>query len=407
VDVEYAEAVFRRESSAVLGALMRQYGDLDVAEDGYQDACLRAWQTWPTAGVPDKPGAWLLTVARRRITDRIRRESLRAERERSSRLAVGELDGDGPQRADAAFLDDQLLLLFMCSHPALSDDARIALTLRSVAGLTTTEIARAFFVPEQTMAQRLVRAKRKIARAGISFDVSLREVPDRMESVCRVLYLVFNEGYASSGVDEIVRTDLCDEAILLARLLVRLAPKDSEALGLLALMLLHDSRRTARVGSAGELIPLDEQDRRRWNRSMIDEADSMVSTALATGPLGPYKLQAAIAALHTASPTFEETDWVELLALYDLLITIDTGPAARLGRVVALSMVDGPAVGLAELDRVDADVLGHRVHSVRAHLLERLGRTQEARKEFLQAAELATSPQESAYLRHRAARLGD
>ena len=405
VDLAIAEAVFRQESSAVLGALMRQYGNLDLAEDGYQEACLQAWKQWPREGLPDRPGAWLTTVARRRVIDRVRREGLRAEREQAAQMSQAEHWVDHESHA---FLDDQLLLFFMCAHPALSEESRIALTLRSVAGLTTAEIARGFLVPEQTMAQRLVRAKRKIAATKIPFDVSTQEIPDRMTSVCHVLYLVFNEGYASSGVDVFVRTDLCDEAVNLARLLVRLAPDDMEALGLLALMMFHDARRLSRMGTTGELIPLEFQDRSLWDRAAIDEADRIVSTALANGPLGPYKLQAAIAAVHAQALTYGETDWVQILALYDLLITVDDGPASRLGRVVAVSMVSGSGVGLEALAELDPERggLAHRWHAVRAHLLDGAGREQEAIAAYGVAADLARNGAEAEYLRSRAARRG-
>jgi RNA polymerase sigma-70 factor, ECF subfamily len=413
------EDLFRTESGRVLGALMRRFGDLDIAEDAYQDACLSALQTWPRDGLPDSPGAWLTTVARNKALDRLRREQQRPAREVQ---ALG-LRADRPaeQLAPAADEladlgdpstvlddDDQLRLLFLCCHPALPEQAQVALTLRTVGGLTTAEIARAFLVPESTMAQRLVRAKRKIALAGIPFRLpSGTELTDRTAAVLHVVYLVFNEGYAASDAADdgpLVRTDLCEEALRLAALLRRLLPADAEVTGLYALLVLHDARRAARTDRDGHLVPLAEQDRTLWDNRRIREGVGLVEQALRTGPVGPYQIEASIAALHAEAPTYETTDWPQIVALYGLLEQAVPGATVRLNRAVAVAMLDGPAAGLAEVDAIEhaGELAGHhRVPAVQAHLLAELGRTAEARAAYERALALASSGPEREYLRMR------
>ena len=417
------DEVFRAESGRVIGALMRRFGDLDLAEDAYQDACLSALETWPRDGVPNNPGAWLTTASRNKALDRLRREQQRLGRETES---LG-LRLDRPQEptapatdelADlgdpAAVLDDddQLRLLFLCCHPALAEQAQVALTLRTVGGLTTTEIAHAFLVPEATMAQRLVRAKRKIVGAGIPFRLPEgRELGERTAAVLHVVYLVFNEGYAASEVTDdapLVRVDLCEEALRLSALLRRLLPDDAEVLGLAALLVLHDARRATRTDDAGRLVPLAEQDRTRWDRERIRLGVAMVERALRTGPVGPYQIEASIAALHAEAPTYVTTDWPQIVALYGLLEQALPGPMVRLNRAVALTMVEGPQAGLAAVDEiVAAGELAdhHRLHAVRAHLLEDAGRPVEAVAEYDRAAALTTSAPERNYLRMRRDRL--
>jgi RNA polymerase sigma factor (sigma-70 family) len=402
---------------------MRRFGDLDLAEDAYQDACLTALETWPRDGVPTNPGAWLTTASRNKALDRLRREQQRLGRETES---LG-LHLDRPEEPTAppsdeladlgdptAVLDDddQLRLLFLCCHPALGEQAQVALTLRTVGGLTTTEIAHAFLVPEPTMAQRLVRAKRKIVGAGIPFRLPEgRELGERTAAVLHVVYLVFNEGYAASEVTDdapLVRVDLCEEALRLSALLRRLLPDDAEVLGLAALLVLHDARRTTRTDDAGRLVPLAEQDRTRWDRDRIRLGVAMVERALRTGPVGPYQIEASIAALHAEAPTYETTDWPQIVALYGLLEQALPGPMVRLNRAVALAMVEGPQAGLAAVDEiVGSGELAdhHRVHAVRAHLLEDAGRPDEAVAEYDRAATLTTSAPERNYLRMRRDRL--
>jgi len=413
------EEVFRTESGRVLGALMRRYGDLDLAEDAFQDACLAALETWPRDGVPDSPGAWLTTVAANRALDRVRREARRLPKEVQalglradgvgaavSPAADEELDLDGEP---SVLQDDQLRLLFLCCHPALAEEAQVALTLRTVGGLTTPEIARAFLVPEPTMAQRLVRAKRKIALAGIPFRMpEPDELPERTAAVLHVVYLVFNEGYSATVSDTLVRTDLCDEALRLAALLAVLRPNDAEVAGLQALLVLHDARRRGRVTPDGRLVPLAEQDRTTWDGARIAYGVRLVEEALRTGPVGPYQLEAAIAAVHAEAATYDDTDWAQIVALYGLLEQATPGPLVRLNRAVAVSMRDGPAAGLVELDRLVAAgelPTHHRLPAARAHLLAELGRTEEAMAEYDRALALDASQPEQAYLREQRAAL--
>jgi RNA polymerase sigma-70 factor, ECF subfamily len=418
------EDVFRTESGRVLGALMRRFGDLDLAEDAYQDACVAAVETWPRDGVPTNPGAWLTTAARNRALDRLRRDRQRPVREA---LSLGlhpdrPVEPAGPAADELADLgdsaavlddDDQLRLLFLCCHPALAEQAQVALTLRTVGGLTTTEIARAFLVPESTMAQRLVRAKRKIALAGIPFRLPEdTELATRTAAVLQVVYLIFNEGYAATEAaadGPLVRTDLCEEALRVSALLRRLLPSDAEVGGLGALLVLHDARRAARTDSAGRLVPLAEQDRSRWDGGRIREGVALVEQALRTGPVGPYQIEASIAALHAEAPTYQTTDWPQIVVLYGLLEQALPGPMVALNRAVAVAMLEGPQAGLDLVDRIAAagELAGyHRLPAVRAHLLEDLGRTGEAGAAFEEAARLATSGPERDYLRMRRDRLG-
>ena len=420
-----AEDVFRAESARVLGALMRRFGNLDLAEDAFQDACLVAVQTWPRDGTPDSPGAWLTTVAGNRALDRIRREAARLPKEAEAtgvRLGWGARPASalqaiaaapGPDSADrpawAPLGDDQLRLVFLCCHPALAPQAQVALTLRTVGGLTTPEIARAYLVPEPTMAQRLVRAKRKIVLAGIPFVLPEGEqLAERTAAVLRVVYLIFNEGYAASGTDTVVRPDLCVEAVRLSALLEQLLPRDAEVLGLRALLLLHDARRAARVDSAGALVPLDEQDRAQWDSAQIARGAALVERALELGPVGPYQLQAAIAALHAQADSSQATDWAQIVALYGLLAHVAPGPLVTLNCGVALAMRDGPAAGLALLDALAAsgELAGHhRLPAARAQLLERAGRWTDAVAAYDQALRQVDNAPERSYLDQRRARV--
>jgi RNA polymerase sigma-70 factor, ECF subfamily len=423
-----AEELFRAESARVLGALMRRFGNIDLAEDAYQDACVAALETWPRDGTPANPGAWLTTVAGNRALDRIRRESARLPKEvEASGLRAGwgrrpasALDGIETRALDAdaweleadlwaPLADDQLRLVFLCCHPALAPEAQVALTLRTVGGLTTTEIARAYFVPEATMAQRLVRAKRKIVLAGIPFRMpDGAELADRVAAVLHVVYLVFNEGYASSGADGVVRTDLCVEAVRLSALLERLLPDDAEVLGLRALLLLHDARRAARVDSTGRLVPLEEQDRAQWSSAQIARGVALVERALAIGPVGTYQLQAAIAALHAEAESSSGTDWAQIVELYGLLAHVAPGPLVTLNRAVALAMYAGPEAGLPVLDELarSGELAGHhRLPAARAHLLEQAGRWDEAVAAYDDALLLVANAPERAYLTDRRARL--
>jgi RNA polymerase sigma-70 factor (ECF subfamily) len=430
-----AEDSFRTDSVRVLGALMRRFGNLDLAEDAFQDACLAAVETWPEQGVPLNPGAWLTTVAGNAALDRIRREAKRLpkEAEAAGLRATGFGAGTGFERYagvpnepvspgpdteydlslldDGPLTDDQLRLVFLCCHPALSVEAQIALTLRTVGGLTTPEIARAFLVAETTMAQRLVRAKRKIVLAGIPFRLPEGdEFVARTASVLHVVYLIFNEGYAASGTDTVVRTDLCLEAVRLASLLERLLPQDAEVLGLHALLLLHDARRASRVDGRGRLVPLDEQDREQWNADQVRVGVGLVERALAIGPIGPYQLQAAIAALHAEAPSPGETDWAQIVELYRLLEHFAPGPLVALNSAVAVAMAQGPGLGLALLDELAAagELPGHhRLPSARAQLLERLGRREEALAAYEDALALVGNVPERTYLTERRNRLAD
>ncbi|MFG2272398.1 RNA polymerase subunit sigma-24 [Streptomyces sp. WAC 01325] len=399
------EDLLRRHAPQVLGALVRRYGHFDFAEDAVQEALLAAAEQWPRTGVPDNPRGWLIRVGSRRLTDALRaEEARRAREEKVAALAPRDAFMAPPPGADRAPReDDTLTLLFLSCHPDLTPPAQIALTLRAVGGLTTAEIARAYLVPEATMAQRISRAKQKVR--GVRFGR-----PDnwenRLPAVLQTLYLIFNEGYTATSGTSLTRRELAGEAIRLTREVHRLLPDHGEVAGLLALMLLTDARREARTGPYGELVPLDEQDRDRWDKAAIDEGVDLVTRALTRGPAGPYRLRAAIAAVHDEAPSAQETDWEEILGLYDVLVRIVPGPVERLNRAVAVAMARGPRAGLAELASLEDELgAGHRLDAVRGHLLERAGALDEARAAYEAAAAKTLSLPEQRYLHARAARL--
>jgi RNA polymerase sigma factor (sigma-70 family) len=405
------ERVLRELGPQVLGAVARRHGDFTAAEDAVQEALIAAAAQWPVSGIPENPSGWLFHVAFRRITDHLRSEMARRRREDAVATQVwADWAFVPPPDADVdAEQDDALVLLFMCCHPALTPPSAIALTLRAVGGLTTAEIAAAFLVPEATMAQRISRAKGSIKSSGVPFRLPTDdERAERLRAVLHVLYLMFNEGYTSTSGPTLHRPDLSNEAIRLARVLRGLLPNDREVAGLLALMLLTDARRDARTGPNGELIPLDEQDRSRWNRAMIDEGVAIVSDAFSKGAVGAYQVQAAVAAVHDTAPTAAETDWAEIYGLYGLLERMSDNPMVSLNRAVAAAMVKGPQAGLDLLDELDADdrIRGHyRLAAVRAHLLERAGQGEQAIAHYRTAAERTLSIPERDYLLTRAARL--
>ncbi|HSU15444.1 RNA polymerase sigma factor [Longimicrobium sp.] len=405
------EPLLRELAPQVLGAVARRHGDFAEAEDAVQEALIAAAVQWPEQGVPRNPRGWLYHVAVRRITDQVRSEMARRRREDA---VAGDVWAEWafvpPPDAEIGIdRDDTLVLLFMCCHSALTQPSAIALTLRAVGGLTTAEIARAFLVPEATMAQRISRAKQSIRSSGVPFEMpSGGERAGRLAAVLHVLYLVFNEGYASSSGPDLARTDLSNEAIRLARVVHALLPDDAEVAGLLALMLLTDARRAARTGPNGELVPLDEQDRALWDGDLVAEGVALVSAALARGAAGPYQLQAAIAAVHDEAARAEDTDWAQILALYSLLERMSDNPVVSLNRAIAAAMVHGPAVGLEMLAALDADarLAGHyRLDAVRAHLYERAGDPERALAHYRAAAERTASIPERDYLTTRAARL--
>jgi RNA polymerase sigma factor (sigma-70 family) len=410
------EDLLRPLAGQVLGVLVRRYGQFDACEDAVQEALLDASVQWPDSGVPDNPKGWLVTVASRRLTDQWRSES--ARRRREATVAALEPPGAsaGPVPGDELLgeetvgdQDDTLTLLFLCCHPALAPASQVALTLRAVGGLTTAEIARAFLVPEATMAQRISRAKQRIKASGTGFRLpSQPERSERLPVVLQVLYLIFNEGYTASSGPGVHRAELTVEAIRLTRAVHALLPDDGEVTGLLALMLLTDARRPARTRPDGTPVPLAEQDRSRWNADAISEGSALVSQTLADAPLGPYQVQAAIAAIHDEAARAADTDWRQILALYGLLERLAPGPAVTLNRAVAVAMVQGPHAGLGVLSTLDGDgrvAGGHRAEAVRAHLLELAGDRDEARAAFTRAARRTTSLPEQRYLQAQAARL--
>jgi RNA polymerase sigma factor (sigma-70 family) len=395
---------------AVLGAVVRRYGHFDTAEDAVQEALLAAATQWPDEGTPADPRAWLITVASRRLTDLLRSEQARQRREETAarRVPAGEWLAPAADRPPSD-VDDSLILLFLCCHPALSTASQIALTLRAVGGLTTAEIARAFLVPEQTMTRRITRAKQAIRDSGVAFGMpSADERSGRLVSVLHVLYLIFNEGYTSTSGPQLHRVELAAEAIRLTRVVHRLLPGDAEVAGLLALMLLTDARRGARTGPDGSLIPMAEQDRGRWDRGQIAEGIALITAALPVGPTGPYQLQAAIAAVHDEAATAEETDWPQIVALYEVLMRLSDNPMLALNHAVAVAMADGPAAGLALLGGLTGDPRvgeDHRFHAVRAHLLELSGDPAGARIAYADAASRCHNLAQQRYLNARAARL--
>jgi RNA polymerase sigma factor (sigma-70 family) len=399
------EEQLRSLAPQVLAAVVRRYGHFDAAEDAVQEALLAAALQWPKDGMPDNPRAWLITVASRRLTDLLRSEQARQSREETvARWALVPAP-DEP----AGDTDDTLILLFMCCHPALSPASQIALTLRAVGGLNTAEVARAFLVPEATMTRRITRAKKSIKESGLPFGLPPEsERSQRLSAVLHVLYLIFNEGYATTSGPSLQRTELSGEAIRLARMVYRLLPDDAEVAGLLALMLLTDARRAARSAPDGALIPMAEQDRSRWNAALIEEGVALVTAALPRGPVGPYQIQAAIAAVHDEAPTAEATDWPQIVALYGVLMQISENPMVSLNHAVAVAMVEGPSRGLELVSHLASDerlASDHRLHAVQAHLLEMAGQSEAAQESYERAARLTTSFPLQRYLHRRAANI--
>lgn len=402
---EIVDRVFRRESGRAVATLIRAVGSFDLAEEAVQDAFVIALDRWPRTGVPDNPGAWITTTARHRAIDRIRHDQVgQAKTEAATQLRALETLDEGEMYE---IPDERLRLIFTCCHPALPMESRVALTLRTVGGLSTREIARAFLSPESTVAQRLVRAKKKIRDAGIPYRVPPRDLlHERLGGVLAVLYLVFNEGYSATSGHNLVRMDLCDEAIWLTRMVERLLSDQAEVAGLLALMLLQHSRRDTRTDAGGDLVLLEDQDRSRWDHDMIDEGVAVLDRAIGLRASGPYQLQAAIAALHAQAPRPEHTDWPQIASLYAVLAEASPSPVVELNRAVAVAMADGPRAGLTLVEPLAGDLATyHLFHATRADLLRRLERRDEAATAYRRALELTTNPAERAFLQRRIAEL--
>jgi RNA polymerase sigma-70 factor (ECF subfamily) len=402
------DSVFRQESGRILATLIRIAGSFDLAEEAMQEAFATAVANWPAKGVPDNPGAWLTSVAHRKLVDHSRRERTRREKQEPllyETPTAYELDTNMVEPETLTFPDDRLRLIFTCCHPALHQEAQVALTLRTLGGLTTPEIARAFLLPEPTLAQRLVRAKRKISEARIPYEVPPREqLSERLDSVQSVIYLVFNEGYSATVGDSLVRRELCAEAIRLCRTLCDLLPDEPENLGLLALMLLHDSRRDARIDKQGKLVTLEDQDRSLWDHDRIGEGVALLNRALRMRQAGPYQIQAAISAIHAEAPSPAKTDWHEIAALYLELMRRTPSPIIALNHAVAVAMGEGLARGLAQIDQVGASGQledYHLFHAARADILRRLGRKTESAEAYASALRLVTNQVEKDYLRDR------